>query len=132
MTTLKNSKPAMAEVLVRQVLGESAGFERICDQRGVSLVDAVNQALRTWMNGGLSLVRSPIDGEAPALLLPDPNECPQGQEMMWLEVCEHDLEVLRQEQQRCIDSRDATGLNRTNRSIEAYIQAVAGLRERVA
>lgn len=133
MTTIKDNKPVMAEVLVRQVLGESESFEHICAQRGLTLVDAVSQALKSWMSSGLTLVNNRNrPSEHPALLLPDPSECPQGQEREWLSICEHDLKVLAGEQKRCIQSRDAVGLSRTNHSIEAYIQAVADLKERVA
>jgi hypothetical protein len=92
MTTLKNSKPVLAEVLVRQVFGEAENFERVCAQRGVSVEQAVSQALRGWVGHGLSLVQDAS---------PDP-------------------------------ATDPEGLQRTNRSIETYIQAQAALRERVA
>lgn len=133
MTTLKDNRPVMAEVLVRQVLGESEIFERICAQRGVSLVDAVGQALKSWMSGSLTLVNNrDRQSEPPPLLLPDPSECPQGQEREWLQICDHDMAVLVAEQARCTQRGDTVGLNRTNHSIEAYIQAIADLKERVA
>lgn len=130
--TQVNSKPALAEVLVRQVLGDTETLELICAQRGVSLVEAVTQALRGWMGDAQPHV--PVAQGAPplTLLLPDPSECPQGQEREWLGVCDHDLSVLRAEQRRCFHVKDATGLSRVNQSIERYIQAVAELKERVA
>jgi hypothetical protein len=133
MTTVKN-KSVMAELLVRQVFGEAENFERICAQRGVSMEDAVNQALRGWVGHGLTLVdNAPSQEPDPVvLLLPDPSDCPQGQEAHWLSVIEHDLGALRKAQQRCFQTKDTKGLNRTNRSIETYIQAQAALRERVA
>ena len=135
MTTLKDSKPVLVEVLVRQVFGEAENFERVCAQRGVSVAEAVNQALRGWVGHGLSIVRdadpSP-DPDPVVLLLPDPAECPQGQEEHWLDVIAHDLEALRKAQQHCFKSKDAAGAQRASRSIETYIQAQAALRERVA
>lgn len=134
MTTLKNSKPVLAEVLVRQVFGEAENFERICAQRGLSVEEAVNQALRSWVGHGLTLVQNAPEPETDpvVLLLPDPSDCPQGEEQHWLGVIEHDLAALRKAQQRCFAKQDAKGIARTTRSIETYIQAQAALRERVA
>lgn len=131
--TPKTNKSAMAEVLVRHVLGESESFELACDRLCVSMAEGVEQALKNWMSGTLTLVTKPArKSEPPPLMLPDPSDCPQGQEAEWLALCDHDLNVLRREQQRCIQAKDAAGLNSANMSIEAYLQAVAGLRERVA
>lgn len=147
MTTLKNSKPVLAEVLVRQVFGEAENFERVCAQRGVSVEQAVSQALRGWIRqerptglgvagaSGSDLPVSSDSGSNPgpvALLLPDPAECPQGEERHWLEIIEHDLGALQQNQRLCFKSKDAEGLAQTNRSIETYLQARASLRDRVA
>ena len=135
MTTLKDSKPVLVEVLVRQVFGESENFERVCAQRGVSVADAVSQALRGWIGHGLSVVRDADpqpDLDPVVLLLPDPAECPQGQESHWLEGIDHDLKALKKAQQRCFQVKDSAALERTNRSIETYIQAQAALRDRVA
>lgn len=135
MTTLKDSKSVLAEVLVRQVFGEAENFERVCTQRGVSVADAVSQALRGWIGHGLSVVRDADpqpDLDPVVLLLPDPAECPQGEEAHWLEVIEHDLGALQRAQQRCFKVKDPAALERTNRSIETYIQARAALRDRVA
>jgi hypothetical protein len=134
MTTVKN-KPVMAEMLVRQVFGEAENFERICAQRGISVEEAVSQALRSWVGHGLTLVQNAElepESDPVVLLLPDPSECPQGQEEHWLGVIEHDLAALQKAQQRCFIRKDTKGLDRTNRSIETYIQAQAALRERVA
>jgi hypothetical protein len=132
MTTV-NKKPLMAEMLVRQVFGEAENFERICAQRGLSIEDAVNQALRGWVGHGLTLVQNAPNPETDpvVLLLPDPSDCPQGQEAHWLSVIEHDLAALQKAQQRCFQTKDTKGLERTNRSIETYIQAQAELRERI-
>lgn len=129
--TLKNHKPAFAEVLVRQVLGDTEDFERVCAQRGVNLVDAVTQAIQGWM-GVENATRQPARVPPLTLLLPDPSECPQGQEAHWLSVCEHDLKSLRQEQQRCYGTKDTVNLRRCNLSIEKYLQAMSELKERVA
>lgn len=130
MNTLHNSKPALAEVLVRQVLGDAEAFERICAQRGVSLLGAVTEALEEWSglrSGKIHTQRT----STITLLLPDPSDCPQGQEKEWLAICEHDLVVLNQEQRRCYKDQDAAGLIRVNQSIERYLQAMSELRERV-
>lgn len=132
-TTPKTHKTALAEVLVRHVFGDTDNFERLCTRRGISVAEGVDQALKSWMSGGLTLVPDqPHKSEPPPLMLPDPSDCPQGQEAEWLQLCDHDLSVLRREQQRCIQVMDVTGLNDVNLSIESYLQAVAGLRERVA
>jgi hypothetical protein len=136
MTTLKNSKPVLAEVLVRQVFGEQAeSFERVCAQRGVNVADALGQALRNWVGHGLTLVRPPEnDGRLlPANgQLPDPADCPFGQEEHWLQMCEHDLKILRGKQQACFQTKDTSSLNSTNLTIEAYLQTMAEIRSRVA
>lgn len=133
MTSLKNSKQVLAEVLVRQVLGESENFERICAQRGIAIEEAVSQALRGWAGHGLTLLQNDEPETDPVvLLLPDPSDCPQGQEEHWLGVIDHDLSTLRKAQQSCFKRKDTAGLDRTNRSIEAYIQAQAELKARVA
>ncbi len=134
MTTQTN-KPVMAELLVRHVFGEAENFERICAQRGLSVEDAVSQALRGWVGHGLTLVQNAEvapEGDPVVLLLPDPSECPQGQEKHWLEVIEHDLGALRRAQQRCFKSKDMAGVQQVSRSIETYIQAQAALKDRVA
>lgn len=133
--TTKTNKPVMAELLVRHVFGEAENFERIAAQRGLSVEEAVGQALRGWVGHGLAVVQNAVlDPEADpvVLLLPDPAECPQGQEAHWLGVIEHDLNALRRAQQRCFQTKDTVGLSRTNRSIETYIQAQATLKDRVA
>lgn len=133
MSNPKNSKPVLAEVLVRQVFGEAENFERVCAQRGVSVEDAVTQALRDWVGHGLTIVKNEQPLMNPTIgLLPDPNDCPQGQEAHWIEVCEHDLDALRQKQKSCFRAKDPTELEQTNRTIESYLQTLASLRERVA
>ena len=134
MTDVRTNKPVMAEMLVRQVFGDAEGFERLCAQRGVSVAEAVQQALRGWLGQGLSLVetmRSPL-AITGAGLNPDPGDCPSGQEAHWVEVCEHDLHLLRAEQRRCYRTKDRPGIERTTRRIEHYLQTLAELRERVA
>lgn len=123
-----NNKPALAEVLVRQVLGDTEAFERVCAQRGVSLVDAVTEALREWsgLQNGSHVRKTPLL----TLLLPDPSDCPQGHEKEWLSICEHDIRVLNKEQRRCYKEQDASGLIQVNQSIERYLQAMNELRER--
>jgi hypothetical protein len=135
MTTPKNSKPVMAEMLVRHVFGEAENFERLCAQRGMSVEEAVVQALRGWIGHGLTVVQGGelvAETDPVVLLLPDPADCPQGQEAHWLGVIEHDLDALKKAQRRCFQTKDAEGLQRTNQSIETYIQAQAALRDRVA
>jgi hypothetical protein len=93
--------------------------------------DAVNQALRSWAGQGVAV--TPAETNLPVLgLLPDPTDCPPGQEAHWIEVGEHDLVVLRRQQQDCFRRKDAAGLARTTQTIETYIQTLASLRERVA
>jgi hypothetical protein len=128
-----NNKPVLAEMLVRAVFGEAEKFERLCAQRGVSVEDAVNQALRNWVGPGLSVVKpepalmNPVVG-----MLPDPSDVPVGQEAHWITVCEHDLRLLRSHQQNCFRSKDGEGAQATALTIENYIQTLASLRERVA
>lgn len=134
MTSTRTNKPVMAEMLVRQVFGEAESFERVCAQRGVSVEAAVKLALQGWVGQGLALVSTmqlPLPG-AEVGLSPDPGDCPTGQESHWVEVCEHDLQVLRAEQQRCYRTKDRPGIERTTRRIESYLQALAELRDRVA
>lgn len=131
--TQVNNKPALAEVLVRQVLGETESFEGLCAQRGVSLLEAVTQALQGWMGDSpASMRRTTQESPLLTLQLPDPSDCPQGQEREWLEVCEHDLKVLHREQRRCFEFKDRDQLEKVNWSIEKYIQAMAELQARVA
>lgn len=127
MNTPNNTKPALAEVLVRQVLGSTEDFERVCSQRGLTLTDAVTQALQGWM-GSENATRPAVPPLT--LLLPDPSDCPQGQEFYWLNVCEHDLRILREEQRRCYHTKDSVTLRRVNQSIEKYLQAMSELRSR--
>jgi hypothetical protein len=128
MTTPQNTKPALAEVLVRQVLGSTDDFERVCSQRGLSLIDAVTQALQGWM-GSEHVTRPAVPPLT--LLLPDPSDCPQGQEKEWLSVCEHDLRVLEEEQRRCYFTKNVARLSQVNQSIEKYLQARSELRDRL-
>lgn len=132
MSTLKDSRPVMAEALVRHVLGDTTNFERVCTQRGVSLTDAIAWALQAWMAGDASLPPDSTNNSGLPLMLPDPTDCPQGQETAWLEICEHDLGLLRAEHNRCLSTGDLPGINRTARSIDAYLQAMSELQERVA
>lgn len=128
----KPNKPVMAELLVRHVFGEAEKFERLCAQRGVSVEDAVNQALRDWVGPGLSVVKPEPSPMNPVLgMLPDPSDVPVGQEAHWITVCEHDLQVLRSRQQNCFRTQDGAGVEETSRTIETYIQALAELRERI-
>ena len=129
MTTPQNTKPALAEVLVRQVLGSTEDFERVCSQRGVSLVAAVTQAVQDWM--GVENTTRHVPVPPLTLLLPDPSDCPQGQEEHWLSLCKHDLAKLREEQSRCYRTRDRIRLQRVNQSIEKYLQAQSELRDRL-
>ena len=127
------NKPVMAEMLVRHVFGEAEKFERLCAQRGISIEDAVSQALRNWVGPGLSVVKpepsllNPVVG-----MLPDPSDVPVGQEAHWITVCEHDLQVLRSHQQTCFRKQDGKGVEETSQTIETYIQALASLKDRVA
>lgn len=132
MTNVKTNKPVMAEMLVRHVFGEAESFERLCAQRGVSVEDAVGQALRSWVGPGLSVVKAEPPLMNPTIgLLPDPTDCPSGQEAHWIGVCEHDLAVLRSKQQNCFRTQDRVGIAETTRTIETYIQTLASLRERI-
>lgn len=129
----KTNNPVMAEMLVRHVFGEAEKFERLCAQRGISVDEAVGQALRNWVGPGLSVVKpepsllNPVVG-----MLPDPSDVPVGQEAHWITVCEHDLQVLRSHQKSCFQTQDGRGATETSRTIESYIQTLAELRERVA
>ncbi len=130
---MRTNKPVMAEMLVRHIFGEAETFERLCAERDISLEEAVGQALRNWVGPGLSVVKPEAPLMNPTIgLLPDPNDCPTGQEEHWIGVCEHDLEVLRNKQQVCFRSQDKAGLANTTRTIESYIQTLAALKERVA
>src|SRR5262245_8963494 len=132
MNTMPN-KPVIAEALVRLVFGESAKFEQLCAQRGVSVEEAVGQALRDWVGPGLSVVKPEPQLMNPTIgMLPDPSDCPAGQEAHWIGVCEHDLQVLRSKQQVCFREQDGAGVEATSRTIEHYIQTLAELKERVA
>lgn len=131
--TTPNKKALMAEMLVRQVFGDSAEFEMLCSERGIPLEDAVEQALCGWAKSPLPTTRR----EHRLLSLisktsPDPADCPEGQEGHWIEVCQHDIDVLRREQRQCFLQKDGVALERTNRAIETYIQTLAHLKERVA
>lgn len=131
---MKTNKPVMAEMLVRHVFGETETFERTCAQRGLSVDEAVREALKSWIGQGLSLVEAPHMPylESELELTPDPGDCPTGQEEHFIRVCEHDLQVLRQRQQACYRAKDRSGVERTTRKIERYIQTVAAIRDRVA
>lgn len=132
MTSVKTNKPVMAEMLVRLVLGDTESFEQLCAQRGVSVEEAIGQALKNWAGSSLPTVK-PESLQLPTIgLLPDPADCPSGQEEHWIGVCEHDLNVLHREQRRCFRSQDRKGIARTTRTIETYIQTLAALKERVA
>jgi hypothetical protein len=131
--TTKTNKPVMAELLVRHVFGEAENFERLCAQRGISVEEAISQALRDWVGPGLSVVKAEPQLMNPTLgLLPDPSDCPVGQEQHWIGVCEHDLNVLRSKQQLCFREQDRAGVTATTRTIETYIQTIASLKDRVA
>lgn len=129
-----NKKSVMAEMLVRQVLGESESFEQVCAQRGVSIEDAVRFALRTWAGQNLRVVQPTT---IPGLLLdvglvPDPGDCPVGQEAHWLAMCEHDLAILQKRAKSCFQMQDTEGLNTMAIAMERYIQAIDTLKARVA
>jgi len=128
--TARTNKPVMAEMLVRQVFGDAESFERVCAQRGLSVEDAVRQALRGWVGHGVG----PSESTVPFLggsFTPDPGDCPSGQEEHWIQVCEHDLTLLRKQQQNCFRLKDQRCLERTTHAIENYIQTLASLKERV-
>jgi hypothetical protein len=134
MANVQTNKPVMAEMLVRAVLGSTSEFERACQQRGVSIQDAVTQALQNWVGSRLTLVGAPsaLSPDMVLSALPAPQDCPPGEEEHWLRVCEHDLGVLREQQRRCFAAQDQEGIARTTRAIESYLQVRAELRERVA
>jgi hypothetical protein len=131
MEPLKNTKPVMAEMLVRHVFGESESFERVCAQRGMNLTEAVHQALKSWV--GQALLTAHSEPALPVIgMLPDPSDCPHGQEAHFIDLVEHDLAVLRQRQQACFRDKNQGELAKTTQAIETHIQALAALRERVA
>lgn len=129
-----NKKSVMAEMLVRQVLGESESFEEVCARRGVSIEDAVRFALRTWAGQNLRVVQpTTIPGLLlDAGLIPNPEDCPVGQEAHWLQMCEHDLAVLQKRAKACFQDNDTQGLNSMSIAMERYIQAIDALKARVA
>lgn len=125
-------KPVMAEMLVRHIFGEAETFEHLCEQRGVSVEEAVSQALRNWVGPGQQLqTTAPVAVTTSFGFVPDPADCPSGHESHWIGLCEHDLTLLRREQQRLFAAQDKKGLTELTRTIESYIQTLASLRERL-
>jgi len=93
--TAPNSKSLMAEMLVRQVFGEAERFEDACSERGVSLEEGIAQALTQWL-GPLQVTGAGVAPAYPVVrALPDPADCPPGQENHFILLCVHDLSVLR-------------------------------------
>jgi hypothetical protein len=137
VTTARTNKPVMVELLVRRVFGDAAGFLQVCERRGITAEEAVTQALQDWIGGEVAVPTLPTLSllATSSELTPDPGDCPVGQEEHWIQVCEHDLDVLRKTQQQCFRSKSPETprvLDRTNRTIERYIQTLASLRDRVA
>jgi hypothetical protein len=130
--TAPNSKSLMAEMLVRQVFTDTVRFEDACSERGVSLEEGISQALTQWL-GPLQGTGASVAPAYPVVrALPDPADCPPGQESHFILLCEHDLRVLRVKQQRYYAAKDAAGVRQTAREIEGYLQTLDSLRARVA
>lgn len=135
MNTLPANSNLMADLLVRRVLGSDVVFARVCAQNGLSIEDGVRQALEAYIQ---SHAREELPQVEETLLQPafinrpDASDCPAGEEKHWLEMCEHDLGVLRRAHTAYVQRKDDLNARRVLRSIEHYIQAQHSLRERVA
>ena len=135
MSPLPVNSNLMADMLVRRVLGDSATFIRVCSQNGLSIEDGVRHALESFMqeNAREELPKVEETLLHPSLInRPDASDCPAGEEAHWLEMCEHDLKVLRKAHTAYDGRGDRVNAFRVLRAIEHYIQAQSSLRERVA
>ena len=135
MNTLPANSNLMADLLVRRVLGSSAAFVRVCAQNGLSIEDGVRQALESYVqeHAKEELPRVEETLLQPAFInRPDASDCPAGQERHWLEMCDHDLKVLRRAHATYSSRGDSLNTRRVLLALEHYIQARSSLQERVA
>lgn len=136
MNSLPVNSNLMADMLVRRVMGSSATFTRVCAQNGLSIEDGVRQALQSFVaenaKSELPKVEEPTLLQPAFINRPDASDCPAGEEAHWLEMCEHDLGVLRRAHGEYERRGDTLNARRVIRAIEHYLQAQSSLRERVA
>jgi hypothetical protein len=133
MTNELDKKAMMAELLVRQTLGNTTSFTEACKLNNLSLEEGVRNALVDFMNKQVSARAKALPSTllCPSMITqPDVSDCPNGQEDEWIELCEHDLRVLRNAESKYSACGDMVNSRRAMVAIEGYLQTLSALRER--